>query len=161
MFDEPDELRRMGIPADAGRPIPPATASTAAATSRPSPTEPRPSRRSMVRARVRRALGRARRSAPFVGGIVAAFVAIWIYGALNPPKPPLTTRAVSTAIASALASQVPPPPRSELVYAAIQPSLVVIQTDGPPRARARRARGRARPPIIASAAASSSTTPGS
>ena len=64
-----------------------------------------------------------------MAGVVAAFIAIAAYGALRPPPAPLTTRDVNLAIASALASQTPAPPRSELVDAVIGPSLVLIETD--------------------------------
>jgi S1-C subfamily serine protease len=66
---------------------------------------------------------------PFVGGILAAFIAILVYGLLNPPARPLTTSDVNRAVASALASQTPGPPRSELVYAAVRSSVVLIQTE--------------------------------
>jgi S1-C subfamily serine protease len=79
--------------------------------------------------RVGRARAGARRATPFVAGIVATFIAIVLYGILNPGKPALTTRDVNEAIVGVLASQTPPPPRSELVYAAVQPSIVLIETD--------------------------------
>ena len=79
-------------------------------------------------------LGRARRVArrwlPFAAGVLATFLAIAAYGALNPGKPPITLGDVRQAVASALASQTPPPARGELIYAAIQPSLVVIRAEG-------------------------------
>jgi S1-C subfamily serine protease len=66
---------------------------------------------------------------PFVAGVIAAFIAVFGYGLLNPPARTLTTRDVNQAVASALASQTPGPPRSELVYAAVRPSIVLIETD--------------------------------
>jgi S1-C subfamily serine protease len=72
---------------------------------------------------------RSRRATPFVAGIAAAFAAILVYGSLNPPARPLTTRDVSEVVASALASQIPGPPRGELVYSAVRPSIVLIETD--------------------------------
>jgi S1-C subfamily serine protease len=79
-----------------------------------------------------RILGRrARRSVPFVGGVLATFLAIALYGLLNPSPRPLTTHDVDAAVASALASQTAPPARSQLVYAAIQPSLVFIKVTEP------------------------------
>jgi S1-C subfamily serine protease len=60
---------------------------------------------------------------------VAALLAIAVYGLVNPPSRTLTTSDVKEAIASALASQTPAPPRSELVYAAIRGSVVLIQVD--------------------------------
>jgi len=70
----------------------------------------------------------ARRSAPFVAGVVATFLAIALYGIVRPPPAPLTTGDVRDVVASVLASQTPPPARGELVYAAIQPSIVLIQS---------------------------------
>ena len=77
----------------------------------------------------RRPISAVRRAGAFVAGITAAFIAVAAYGLLNPPTPPLTMRDVDLAVASALASQTPAPPRSELVYAAVRPSLVIIETD--------------------------------
>jgi len=68
--------------------------------------------------------------APFAAGVLATFIAIAAYGALRPPPAPLSIRDVNRAVASALASQTPGPARSELVYAAVRPSLVLIETDG-------------------------------
>lgn len=79
--------------------------------------------------RLRQARGRVRGATPFVGGILAAFVGIWLYGILNPGRPPISQSDVRDTIAQALASQTPAPPLAELAYAAIRPSLVVIQTD--------------------------------
>ena len=80
--------------------------------------------------RVRRLRGRARRSVPFASGILAAFIAVVLYGLLFPPPAPLTTQDVNDTVASALASETPPPAFSQEVYAAIQPSLVLIETSG-------------------------------
>ena len=91
--------------------------------------DPRPSRSGRVGARIGRVRTGLRRAAPFVAGVVATFIAIAAYGTFRPPPAPLTTRDVNLAIASALASQTPAPPRSELVDAVIGPSLVLIETD--------------------------------
>jgi S1-C subfamily serine protease len=89
----------------------------------PAPTAlPPERRRRSLRADVRRA-------GPFVAGIAAAFVGITLWTALNPPPRPLTSSDVRNAVASALASQTPAPAHGEAVYAIIQPSLVVIETD--------------------------------
>ena len=81
-----------------------------------------------MRARLRAAWRRIRRLAIFAAGVAAAFLAIFLYNALEPPPAPLTTNDVNQAIASALASQTPGPPLSQAAYAAIRPSLVLIQT---------------------------------
>ena len=88
------------------------------------PPEPRQPRR------IRRAATRVRRATPFVAGILATFVAIAAYGALNPGPHVLNPGDVNQAIASALASQTPPPAFSQLVYDRVAPSLVLIETDG-------------------------------
>jgi S1-C subfamily serine protease len=104
MLDEPEETRRH-------------EAQTAGA----GPKRPRAAGRRVVAA--------GRRATPFVAGIAATFLAIAAFGIVNPARPPITIRDVNVAVASALASQTPAPPRSELVYAAVQPSLVIIETD--------------------------------
>lgn len=86
-------------------------------------------RRARAAASARGVRAGSRRALPFAAGILAAFIAILVYGLLSPPRPSLTTRDVKEAIASALASQTPGPPRSELVYAAVRPSIVLIQTE--------------------------------
>jgi S1-C subfamily serine protease len=92
-------------------------------------TDAPPARSERVRAQARTVRRHTRRTAPYVATAVATIVAIAGWGALHPPRAPLSTRDVNQAIASALASQTPPPPRSELVDAAIGPSLVLIETD--------------------------------
>jgi S1-C subfamily serine protease len=82
-----------------------------------------------LRARGRNLRTGIRRTAPFAGGVVAAFIAIAVWTATHPGPAPLTTRDVKQGIASALASQTPPPPFSELVDQAVSPSLVLIETD--------------------------------
>jgi S1-C subfamily serine protease len=93
----------------------------------------------------------AGRGAPFLGGIAIALLAVVLYGVVNPPAPRMSIQDVQQAVASALASQTPAPPRSQLVYAAIQPSLVLIQTDA--------AAGTSSKPA-ASSAASTGASPG-
>jgi S1-C subfamily serine protease len=90
---------------------------------------PRPEPRSSSR-RLGRVGSRIRRWTPFAGGVLAAFVAVALYGALNPGPHQLTQRDVTDGIASALASQTPGPASSELVYEAVRPSLVLIETNG-------------------------------
>ena len=89
-------------------------------TTPPAPTDERGQRRRAT----------ARRLGWFASGIAAAFVALLLYRALFPAPVPLTTDDVHESIASALASQVPGPALSESAYAAIQPSIVLIETDG-------------------------------
>ncbi len=74
---------------------------------------------------------RVGRLAPFAVGAVVAFVAVLLYGALVPGPSPLTQRQVDESVAEALASVTPAPAFSEVVYEAVQPSLVLIQTKEP------------------------------
>ena len=89
------------------------------------PQQPEPRRLS----RIRRLGTRIRRSAPFVAGVLATFLAIAAYGAFNPGPHVLNQADVNKTIASALASQTPGPAFSEIVYAQVRPSLVLIETD--------------------------------
>lgn len=73
---------------------------------------------------------RLRSLRPFFAGLAVMLVAVLVVGALRPTAPALTQRDVQQAIASALASQTPGPPTSELVYRAIRPSIVLIETTG-------------------------------
>ncbi len=66
----------------------------------------------------------------FAAGVAAAFLALLLYRAAFPAPAPLTTRDVADSIDRALASQTPRPAFSEGAFAAIRPSLVLIQTEG-------------------------------
>src|SRR5512146_152169 len=88
-----------------------------------------PTKRSELwRGRLRRLRSGARKSAPFLAGVLAAFAAILLYNLLFPPPPPLTASDVNKTVAQAMASATPAPAYSELVYEVIQPSLVLIQS---------------------------------
>jgi serine protease DegQ len=75
----------------------------------------------------RRARSWGLRGGLFIAGVIAAFLAVAVDGALFPPPAGLTQQDVNDSIASALASQTPGPALSEAAYAAIQPSLVLIE----------------------------------
>ena len=66
----------------------------------------------------------------FAGGILAAFIAILVYGLVFPAPRQLTQTDIQAGVDQALASETPPPPFSQLVYADVAPSLVAIQTTG-------------------------------
>ena len=83
-----------------------------------------PSRRS-------RAWERTRRAVPFGSGVLAALVGVLAYTAMNPGQPPLTQQDVNLTVAQALASETPGPALSQVAYAAVQPSLVLIRTQSP------------------------------
>ena len=74
---------------------------------------------------------RARSAVPFTAGVCAVLVGLFLYNALTPAPRLLTTRDVTDSVAQALASATPPPAFSSRVYQAIQPSLVLIQTEFP------------------------------
>jgi len=82
-----------------------------------------------ARRRAGRARAGVRRSSPFIAGVLAAFVAILLYATLFPGPRQLTSADVQQGVTDALASQTPGPAFSQLVYGAIAPSLVAIQTD--------------------------------
>jgi S1-C subfamily serine protease len=81
--------------------------------------------------RLRRLPARIRTPTLFASGVLAALLAIGLYGAFAGSAKPLTPNDVNQSIASALASQTPEPALSQQVYEVIQPSLVLIQTKGP------------------------------
>jgi S1-C subfamily serine protease len=76
-----------------------------------------------------RARLRLQTAAPFALGVVAALTALLLYNLLFPGPAPLTANQVSDTVAMAMASATPPPAFSAQVYQAIQPSLVLIQTE--------------------------------
>jgi S1-C subfamily serine protease len=87
-----------------------------------------PTRKPDSARRLGRLQTRVGRLAPFVSGVAVALAAVLVYGLLVPGPPPLTQRDVSETVASALASVTPPPAFSELVYRAVEPSVVLIRT---------------------------------
>ena len=83
------------------------------------------------RRRLQRLRTRVRNAAPFASGVLAALAALLLYNVLVPDPPQLTAAQVNDTVAQALASATPPPAFSARVYQAIQPSLVLIQTEAP------------------------------
>ncbi|MEO8354620.1 MAG: trypsin-like peptidase domain-containing protein [Chloroflexota bacterium] len=85
---------------------------------------------------------RTRSMIPFLSGVLAALLALFIYNAF-PETAQMTQDDVDNAVASALASATPRPPYSVQVYQIIQPSLVLIQTesDNPDNANGESDRG--------------------
>jgi S1-C subfamily serine protease len=69
--------------------------------------------------------------APVAFGALVALVAVALFGVVNPGPRPLTQREIDDTVAKALASVTPGPAFSELVFQAVQPSLVLIQTKKP------------------------------
>ncbi len=89
------------------------------------PTESAPARTGRRRSLV----SGFRRAIPFGAGIVAALAAVALFSLLEPGPRPMTQADIQSGVAQVLASMTPPPPTSQLVYDAIQPSLVLIQVD--------------------------------
>ena len=96
-------------------------------------TEPAPTRPALWRGRLQHffAWGRVRSAGLFVSGILAALAAILLYNALTPHPAQLTLQQVNDTVAQAMASATPPPAFSAQVYAAIWPSLVLIEVQAP------------------------------
>ncbi len=66
--------------------------------------------------------------APFTLGVLAAFLAVFIYFAIFPPPKQITTTDIKNTVNQVLASATPEPSFSSRVYQIIQPSLVLIET---------------------------------
>ena len=90
--------------------------------------EPSVSERKSVRERISGWGKRLRGLLPFLSGVLGALLALFIYNALTPDTQ-LTRTEVDEVVASAMASATPRPPDSVWVYQAIQPSLVLIETE--------------------------------
>ena len=93
--------------------------------------KPTMSRSELWKGRLRHFLSRARRAAPFAGGVIAAFAVILIYNTLFPGPHQLNSVDVSTQIAQVMASATVPPAFSEQVYQVIRPSLVLVESQNP------------------------------
>lgn len=91
--------------------------------------EPSASNTDKLRNRVQRFRARVRSSFPFISGVLAAFLALFLYNFLFPGTHQLTEEQVNNAIVSVLASATPRPAYSAQVYQVIQPSIVLIKTD--------------------------------
>jgi len=83
----------------------------------------------LLQERLQRIRERFRGIFPFVSGMLATLVALFLYNFLFPGIQPLTEREVNKAVAIAMASATPRPAYSAQVYQIIQPSLVLIQAE--------------------------------
>ena len=81
--------------------------------------------------RVDRARARFGGLAPYAIGALLVVAVVLLYGLLAPGAPPLTQADVNDSIAKALASVTPPPAYSQLVFQAVEPSVVLIETKAP------------------------------
>lgn len=93
-------------------------------------SEPSLSVSDKLRARLGRLREHARRTFPFLSGVLAALLALFLYNTFFPGARPLTQDEVNAVVSSALASATPRPAYSTQVYQIIQPSLVWIEADG-------------------------------
>jgi S1-C subfamily serine protease len=93
--------------------------------------QPPVSRSELWRGRLLRLLRLVRRALPFALGVLAAFLALWLYNQLAPHPHQLTLQEVNKSVAQTLASATPPPAYSTIVYQIIRPSLVLIETKSP------------------------------
>lgn len=89
------------------------------------------SRKKWLRNAASRVIWGARQAFPFLSGMLAALVGVWLYFAIVPPAQPLTIKAVKQAAAEVLASATPAPAYSTSAYQIIRPSLVLIQATVP------------------------------
>jgi S1-C subfamily serine protease len=78
--------------------------------------------------RSRRLRARLAASRPVAFGALLTLAGVLVYGLLAPGTRPLSGQDIDDAVAEALASVTPPPAFSEVVYQAVRPSLVLIQT---------------------------------
>ena len=83
----------------------------------------------LLQERLQRIRERFRGIFPFVSGMLATLVALFLYNFLFPGIQPLTEREVNKAVAIAMASATPRPAYSAQVYQIIQPSLVLIKAE--------------------------------
>jgi S1-C subfamily serine protease len=90
---------------------------------RSSPVDKLPSRWARVRER-------ARKTFPFLSGVLAALLALFLYNSFFPGARPLTPDEVNAVVSSAMASATPRPSDAIFVYQVIQPSLVWIESEG-------------------------------
>lgn len=84
-----------------------------------------------LRTQFRRLRDRVRRILPFLSGVLAALLALFLYNFLFPGAKPLTEKEVNAVISSAMASATPRPAFSVHVYEIIQPSLLMIESELP------------------------------
>src|SRR5436309_3241138 len=90
--------------------------------------EPKPGRFIKLRVQTDRAAALVKKLAPFIACILVTLLAVFVFNVANPGPKPLSNKDLDQRIAQVMASATPPPAISARVYAAIQPSLVQIET---------------------------------
>ena len=88
-------------------------------------THTRPS----LRERLQLLRKRAKGAIGFASGVAAALVALLLYNAIAPGPKPITQKDVKDTVVHTMASATVPPAYSTGVFRAIQPSLVLIETE--------------------------------
>jgi S1-C subfamily serine protease len=83
-----------------------------------------------LRSRWARLRERFRKLSPFLSGVMAALLALFLYNSFFPGARPLTQTELNAVVSSAMGSATPRPADAVLVYQIIQPSLVWIEADG-------------------------------
>lgn len=83
-----------------------------------------------LRSRWARLRERMRKMFPFLSGVLAALLALFLYTSFVPGAKPLTQTEINTVVSSAMGSATPRPADAVLIYQIIQPSLVWIEADG-------------------------------
>jgi S1-C subfamily serine protease len=68
---------------------------------------------------------------PYVVGALVALGAVAVFNLVVPATPPLTREDVDAQVSEALASVTPAPAFSEMVYAAVRPSVVLVEIERP------------------------------
>jgi S1-C subfamily serine protease len=82
------------------------------------------------RSRWARLRERVRKIFPFLSGVLAALLALFLYSSLVPGARPLTQTELDAVVLNAMGSATPRPADAVLIYQIIQPSLVWIETEG-------------------------------
>src|SRR5437868_3716625 len=86
------------------------------------------SRSIRLRLETQRLAALARKVTPVIIGVLITLVALFLFSIINPAARPLTQKELDQHIAQVMASATPPPALSARVYAAVQPSVVQIET---------------------------------
>lgn len=90
--------------------------------------EEKPSRSVRFRVQVDKVSALARKIAPIAAGVLITLLVLAIFNIVNPGPKPLTQKELDQRIGQVMASATPPPALASRIYAAIQPSLVQVET---------------------------------
>lgn len=90
--------------------------------------ESKPSRSAKLRVQTQQLATLARKLAPFVATVIITIIALAAFNVLSPGPKPLSDKELNQRIASAMASATPPPALASRIYAAVQPSVVQVET---------------------------------